>query len=314
LVLDISELSKSISSIVRRVSGSVVTIFTEIPSITSLITHRPIRGMGSGFIISNDGVVVTNAHVIRGAENIKVLLPSGESDYAEVIAADPYRDLALLKVGLTGLKPLKLGDSDSISIGELVFAIGSPLGLPGPTVTMGVVSAVGRTIVTENVVLEDLIQTDAAINPGNSGGPLINVAGEVIGIATAVIPYAQGIGFAIPVNTLKRFIVIVKKYGRPLRAWIGVYVTQVTPDMASAYSLPISEGVIVVKVAPGTPAHRYGLRVGDIIVRANKRDVKRVRDLKEEIENSIDRGYVRLSIIRGNRYFDIDVPLIIEAL
>ena len=189
-----------------------------------------------------------------------------------------------------------------------------PLGLPGPTVTMGVISAIGRTIVSENIVLEDLIQTDAAINPGNSGGPLINVSGEVIGIATAVIPYAQGIGFAIPVNTLKRFIVIVKKYGRPLRAWIGVYVTQVTPDMASAYSLPISEGVIVVRVAPGTPAHRYGLRVGDIIVRANKRDVKRVRDLKEEIENSIDRGYVRLSIVRGNRYFDIDVPLIIEAL
>jgi len=314
LKLDINELSKSISSIIKEVSRGVVTIFTEMPSITSLFTHKPIKGMGSGFIIGEDGVIATNAHVVRGAESIKVLLPSGESDYANVLAIDPYRDLALLRIGITGLKPLRLGDSDRISIGELVFAIGSPLGLPGPTVTMGVISAIGRTIVSENIVLEDLIQTDAAINPGNSGGPLINVSGEVIGIATAVIPYAQGIGFAIPVNTLKRFITIIKRYGRPLRAWIGVYVTQVTPNMASIYGLAVNEGVIIVRIVPGTPAHRYGLSVGDVIVRANDRVVKKVKDLKEEIEDSIDKGYVRLRVVRGTRYFEVDVPLIVEVI
>ncbi len=311
--ISLSDLSRSISDVVKDVAKGVVTIFTVIPSIDILLGQRPIKGAGSGFVIDPNGLIVTNAHVVKGASRIKVMLPTGESDYASLIAIDPYRDLALIKTKFNDLHPLKLGNSDEVRVGEIVFAVGSPLGLPGPTVTMGVVSAIGRTIVGRDIVLEDLIQTDAAINPGNSGGPLINALGEVIGVTTAIIPYAQGIGFAIPINTVKRFIELVRRYGKPIRAWIGAYVAQITPEVASAYGLPINKGLIIVRVAPGTPAQEVGLRAGDIIVKANGKEVIRVKDLKETIEDSIDRGFVKLEIVRDLRRYLVKVPIVIEV-
>jgi len=313
-LVKLSEISSSFAGVVREVAQSVVTITTVKPKYDLLLGVRPAKGVGSGFIVSGEGVVVTNSHVVGGAAEIVVVFPDGSREEGAVIAVDRSRDLALLKVARGGLKPLKLGDSDALSAGEIVFAIGSPLGLPGPTVTMGVVSAIGRTIVGEGVVLEDLIQTDAAINPGNSGGPLINAEGEVVGVTTAMIPYAQGVGFAIPINTVKRFIHIIARYGRPLRAFIGVYVASVTPDTSTLFSLPVSEGVVVVKVIPGSPAHEAGLRVGDVIVRANGREVRRPKDLKESIEDSIDRGVVVLRVIRWGAELSVKVPIVVEAL
>ena len=288
--MKLDDLSRMISDVVKRASESVVMVATLVPSITSLLTGREVRGIGSGFVIE-ENLIVTNSHVIYGANRVVVFFSDGTRCESRIIAVDPYRDLALLETSCGTPKPLKLGDSDKIRVGEIVFAIGSPLGLPGPTVTMGVVSAVGRTIIGktvsgEDIILEDLIQTDAAINPGNSGGPLVNASGEAIGVATAIIPYAQGIGFAIPINTVKKFLFFVKKYGRPVRAWIGVYVMQLTPEISSAYNLPIDKGLLVVKVVPGSPADRVGLREGDIIVRVNDKVVSKTRELKELIDKN----------------------------
>ncbi|MEM1921307.1 MAG: trypsin-like peptidase domain-containing protein, partial [Desulfurococcaceae archaeon] len=215
-MVDIRVFSDSIANIVERVIDSVVTISTaRITFDLFSFGFRELRGIGSGFVITRDGYIITNYHVVKDARTVDIYFRDGLSMRGDVVATDPYRDLALLKIDMN-TKPVSLGDSDSIRIGEIVLAIGSPFGLMGPTVTMGVVSAVGRTIIGENIILEDLIQTDAAINPGNSGGPLINTEGKAIAVATAIIPYAQGIGFAIPINSVKRFIDMLNKYGRPV--------------------------------------------------------------------------------------------------
>jgi len=310
--IDLSALSGMIASLVEDVKESVVTVLVEIPSLDVFLFQQPVRSVGSGFAISSK-YVITNAHVVRDSVEAVIVYPNGDYSKAEVLASDPSRDLALLEV-YTGLKPLKLGDSDKVRVGELVFAIGSPLGLPGPSVTIGVVSALGRTIVTGDLVFEDLIQTDAAINPGNSGGPLINSMGEAVGVTTAMIPYAQGIGFAIPINTVKRFLHMLEKHGRPLRAWIGVYVAQLTRNTSKLMNIPVEEGLIVVRIIPGSPAHRAGIKPGDVIIEANGRALKKVSDLRAEIEDSIDKGYVKLKIARGRYTFEVDVPIVVEEI
>ncbi len=312
--MELSEISRSLADMVSRVAPSVVTIFAVVPRLDAFLQLRPVEGVGSGFVVGEDGLLVTNFHVVGGASRIRILFPDGEAGWARVVAADPYRDLALLRSERRGLRPLKLGDSDRLRVGDLVFAVGSPLGMPGPTVTMGVVSATGRSIVGEKVFLEDLIQTDAAINPGNSGGPLVNAEGEAVGVTTAVIPYAQGIGFAIPINTVKRFITMVERYGKPLRAWIGIYVAQITPHVSSAYNLPVKEGLIVVRVVPGTPAHSAGIKQGDIIVSVNNLKVSKPRDLRRAVEDSIDKGDVTLEILRKEKRHTVKVPIMVEGL
>ncbi|MEM0246311.1 MAG: trypsin-like peptidase domain-containing protein [Desulfurococcaceae archaeon] len=310
--MSIKDLSREIATVVKQVKPSVVTISTEIPHPLLFFGYEPVRGYGSGFVVV-PGYVVTNAHVIRGASKVSVIFSDGYVSDARIIAADPHRDLALLETAEHGT-PIKLGDSNKLEVGELVLAIGSPLGLLENSVTMGVVSAAGRTITSQNIILEDVIQTDAAINPGNSGGPLVNIEGEAIGVTTAIIPFAQGIGFAIPINTVKRFIEMVNKYGRPLRAWIGVYVAPVNPTMAALYKLPLSEGLIVVKVVPGFPAERSGITEGDIIVAANGKPVKRTGELREVIEDSIERGYIVLDLVRGRRKFTVEVEVAVEEI
>ncbi len=310
--MSVKALSSEIVNVVKRVKSSVVTISTEIPHPLELFGYEPVRGYGSGFIVA-PGNVITNAHVIRGASKVNVTFSDGYMSSATVVASDPTRDLALLKTEEHGT-PLKLGDSDKLEVGEIVLAIGSPLGLLENSVTMGVVSAVGRTIISREIVLEDVIQTDAAINPGNSGGPLVNLDGEAVGVTTAIVPYAQGIGFAIPINTVKRFIEIVSKYKRPLRAWIGVYVAPINPTMAALYKLPVSEGLLVVRVIPGSPADAAGLAEGDVIVKANDRPVRRISELRDVIERSIDKRYVTLEINRGGRKFTVKVNIVVEEV
>lgn len=313
-ILDIKEFSNSITEIVAKAMQSVVTISTVRIAMDEFFGLAPVRGVGSGFIIHSRGYIVTNNHVVQGSSTVYVVLPTGETIEAEVVATDPYRDLALVKVDTTNLKPITLGDSDKIRVGEIVFAIGSPLGLPGATVTMGVISAIGRTISGENIILEDLIQTDAAINPGNSGGPLVNVSGEAIGVTTAIIPYAQGIGFAIPINTVKRFLEMISKYGRPIVAWIGVYVAPITQEQARMFRLPISRGLVVVGVVRGSPAHEVGIARGDILIRANGREISSPRELRMAVEESIEKGYVELEIIRGSRRYNVEVPVAIQTI
>uniref|UniRef100_A0A7C2ZNI9 Trypsin-like serine protease n=1 Tax=Ignisphaera aggregans TaxID=334771 RepID=A0A7C2ZNI9_9CREN len=312
--MDLKTLVEEIARIVDGVKESVVTISTVRISIDVLFGLSPVQGVGSGFIVHSDGYVVTNSHVVQGASKVAVILHDGESVEGEVLASDPRRDLALLRIDAKGLKPIKLGDSDRIRTGEIVFAIGSPLGLPGPSVTMGIVSAVNRTIVSENIVLEDLIQTDAAINPGNSGGPLVNIDGMAIGVTTAIIPYAQGIGFAIPINTVKRFLDMLAKFGRPVSAWIGVYVAPITKHIAKMYGLPVSEGLMVVDVVRGGPAHRVGIRRGDIITRANDRAVQSAKDLRVSVEESVHKGFVVLEVIRDGKAHVVEVPVAIEVI
>ncbi|MCS7125978.1 MAG: trypsin-like peptidase domain-containing protein [Aigarchaeota archaeon] len=305
--------SNEVKKLVEDVSESVASVITTSLTIDELLRVVPVRGVGSAFVISEDGYLVTNSHVIARAEMIMLLIKD-ETLQARVVSLDPSRDIALLKVEDIKLKPLKLGDSDKVNIGEIVLAIGSPLGLLGPNVSLGVVSAKGRVIEGEGFILEDLIQTDAAINPGNSGGPLINMESEVVGVTTAMIPFAQGIGFAIPINTVKRFLDIIKRYGRPIRAYIGVITTPLSDQIARYYRLPVREGLLVLRVLRGSPSHIYGVQEGDIITHAESHKLKNVGDLRRIIEESLEVGRVRLTIIRRQRKIELELPIVVEEI
>jgi len=316
MATSIKDFNKHVTSIVENVSKGVVTITTVKLGFESIFGMVPVRGLGSGFLISND-IVVTNAHVVADARAVDVIFFDGSRVEGRVLIADSYRDVALVRVDEipSNVKPLPMGDSDTIKVGEIVLAVGSPLGLPGPTVTMGVVSAIGRNIVGQDVALEDLIQTDAAINPGNSGGPLINVDGYVVGMVTAIIPYAQGVGFAIPINTVKRVLEMIEVYGRPVRAMIGVYAASITPQLASAYRLPLKQGLLVVRVIPNTPAHEVRIAPGDIITKIAGKVASDVRELRRAVEDSIAQGYIELEIYRhGYGYRKVKVPIMIEEI
>ncbi|HUU57012.1 MAG TPA: DegQ family serine endoprotease [bacterium] len=225
------------------------------------------QGSGSGVIVSVDGYILTNNHVIAGADEIKVVMSSGERYDAEVVGSDPRTDLAVIKVDGKGLPAAKLGDSDKIEVGEWVLAVGNPFELQN-TVTAGIISARGRS----NVGLadyEDFIQTDAAINPGNSGGPLVNLDGEVIGVNTAIATRTggnMGIGFAIPINMAKQVMNQLIETGKVTRGWLGVLIQQVTPELKEHFKLGSTEGALVAEVDESGPAKKAGLRRGDVIV------------------------------------------------
>lgn len=312
-MVGVRDFSIEIAGIVERVRDSVITVVVEAIDPLSML-EAPVRGVGSGFIVGED-LALTNSHVVGSAIEARDIYSDGEVGVGRVLARDPYRDLALLEVESRGRR-VRMGDSDKVRIGELVIALGSPLGMPGPSVTLGVVSARGRTIVADEgrIVLEDLIQTDAAINPGNSGGPLINMDAEAIGVTTAMIPFAQGIGFGIPINHAKRFITLISKYGRPVRAWIGVFVAPLTPEIARMMGLEKAKGVVVIRTIPGSPAEAVGIRRGDVILKAGGREISTPGDLRNTIEDNIDRGEVELEIVRRGYIRVVSVPIIIEEL
>jgi serine protease Do len=237
--------------------------------------------LGSGFIIDKKGYVVTNNHVIEGADQIKVKLDDDHEFDAEVVGRDPNTDLALLKINSEkDLPVLKLGDSDNLKIGHWVVAIGSPFGLER-TVTAGIVSAKGRVI--GSGPYDDFIQTDASINPGNSGGPLLNMDGEVVGINTAIIASGTGIGFAIPVNLAKDIIAQLKSEGEVTRGWLGVAIQDLTREMAEYYGLKDRKGVLVADVFKGDPADKAGIQAKDIILEVNDQKVETSRQLTSMI-------------------------------
>jgi serine protease Do len=244
----------------------------------------PQKGAGSGFIVDTEGHILTNEHVVHNAEEIKITLSDGREFIGEVVGSDITSDMAIVKIDANELPVAELGDSDSLRVGEIVIAIGNPYGLE-KTVTMGVVSAKGRNISagSEGQEYRNLIQTDTAINPGNSGGPLLNTDGEVVGINTAIIPYAQGIGFAIPVNVAKRNLDDLITLGKVRRSWLGVYIQQVTPEIAEQFDLEEAEGVLVGDVIEDSPAEEAGLARGDVIIAVNKVSVNTPQELQDTI-------------------------------
>jgi serine protease Do len=239
--------------------------------------ERPQRGAGSGFIIDKGGLIVTNNHVVEGAKEVLVTLSTKEEYTAKVIGRDPKTDIALVKIEPKGDLPVAtLGDSGQMKVGDWILAIGNPFGLAN-TVTAGIVSAKGRVIGAGPY--DDFIQTDASINPGNSGGPLFNLHGEVVGIATAIIPYGQGIGFAVPVNLAKSLLPQLQSKGEVVRGWLGVSIQGITPELAKSLDLKERKGALVADVTKGGPADSAGLKRGDVIVKFNGQEVSEVHNL-----------------------------------
>lgn len=239
--------------------------------------NQPMQGAGSGVIISEDGYIVTNNHVVEGAREVTVTMTDNADLPAEIVGRDPKTDLAVLKISAgKSLPAATLGDSEQLKVGDWVIAVGNPFGL-SHTVTSGIVSAKGRFIGAGPY--DDFIQTDASINPGNSGGPLFNMNGEVIGINTAIIPNGQGIGFAIPVNTAKPLIPQLVKDGKVKRGHLGVNIQAITPELVKALHLQDDHGALVAEVLPGSPAEQAGVERGDVIVAFNGKRVKESHNL-----------------------------------
>jgi serine protease Do len=266
------------------------------------------EGAGSGFIIHKDGYIVTNHHVVDGAQEIEVRTVGGEVYSATVIGSDPKTDVALIKLkdGPSDLPYAPLGDSDKIEIGEWVMAIGNPYGLEH-TVTVGIVSAEGRAIGAGPY--DDFIQTDASINPGNSGGPLFNTAGEVIGMNTAIIPGGQGLGFAVPVNMVKEILPQLKKSGKVTRAWLGVQVQDLTADLAKQFGIDKAKGALVSQVFDKTAAANAGLKPGDLILRFNATEIKQMRDLPFVVARAPIGVPVEMQILRDGKERTLKVTL-----
>lgn len=257
------------------------------------------RSLGSGFIIDTEGFIVTNNHVVENADKIKVKLKNGDEFDAEIVGRDANTDLSLIKIKAKNSLPVvKIGDSDAIKVGQWVVAIGSPFGFE-QTVTAGIVSAKGRVI--GSGPYDDFIQTDASINPGNSGGPLINMAGEVVGINTAIIASGQGIGFAIPINMAKGIIAQLKTSGEVTRGWLGVAIQPISQELADYYGIKDSKGVLVTEVFSGDPAEKAGVKPRDIILEVNNKKVEESRDLTRMIANTAVGETVTLKILRDGQ-------------
>lgn len=288
------------------------------------IPREAVKSLGSGFLVSQDGFILTNEHVVHNAAEILVVLSDGSTKEAKVIGTDYITDLALIKIEGGNYPFITMGNSDDIIIGEWVIAIGNPFGLfeinSKPTVTVGVVSAVDRDFgrLRNDRVYQDMIQTDAAINQGNSGGPLVNSLGEVIGMNTFIYTESQyntgsiGIGFAIPSNRIKRVFRDLKKYGEVNRRWTsGLSVDDITPLMARYFRLDTPYGVIITDIEADSPAARAGLEVGDIIVQVNDKKVRDKSDIWSIIEESDLRGgdEIKLAVVRDKKLLNFQLRL-----
>ncbi len=273
----------------------------------------PMKGRGSGFIVTKDGLILTNNHVVSGMEKItvSVLMSDGSKKTypATVKGGDSDYDLALIKIEPDeDLPVLELGDSDAVEVGEYVVAIGNPLGFEH-SVTVGVISAKNRSIHAQDVNFDDFLQTDAAINPGNSGGPLLDMDGKVVGINTAIVPYAQGLGFAIPVNKAKEIMGDLADKGRVSRGWLGVVITNLDPEVAKLYGVPEGSGVVISQVTPGDPADKAGIKPGDIVIEVNGQKVKNSTELRQKIGSLAPKSTAKLLIVRSKKRHPIEVKL-----
>ncbi|MBN1472705.1 MAG: DegQ family serine endoprotease [Syntrophaceae bacterium] len=265
------------------------------------------NSLGSGFIISGDGYIFTNNHVIEKADKIKVILSDGKEYDADIKGQDANTDIALIKINAAGNLPsVKFGDSDKLRVGDWVFAIGNPFGLEH-TVTAGIVSAKGRVI--GSGPYDNFIQTDASINPGNSGGPLFNLDGEVVGINTAIVAQAQGIGFAIPINMAKNILDDLKTKGAVTRGWLGLSVQDITDDMAENLKLKDKSGALVGNVVEGDPAEKAGINTGDIIVEIDGKRIKNTHELLSVVASLSVGKKVNVKIFREGK--EMTLPIIV---
>ena len=301
----------SIPEIIKALEPSVVHIQTEAVRLDQFNQPGPGSGVGTGAILDTKGHILTNNHVVEGAQRILVTLNDGRVLEAELIGGDPSIDLAIVRIEGEGLIPIPIGDSSTLQVGDQVVAIGHALDLPGgPTVTVGWVSALGRSIAfDEAITIEPLIQTDAAINPGNSGGPLVNLDGEVVGINTAKIPTGEGIGFAIAITPALPLIEELITTGRIGRGFLGVSAVNITEALAINNGLPVIKGVGIIAVAPASPAEQAGLRAGDIIVRVAGNEADNLGDLGNILIEYRQGVSVEIEFYRGDQRQTITVTL-----
>lgn len=261
-----------------------------------------LAGTGSGFLFSSDGYLFTNSHVVHKAQIIRVKLHDGSTSQAELIGEDPDTDLAILKISEADFKPVKLGDAEGLKIGQLVIAIGNPLGFQH-TVTAGVVSALGRTLEGQTGrMMDSMIQTDAALNPGNSGGPLINAEGEVVGVNTATIRGAQGLCFAISINTAKDVANQLIRFGKVKRAYLGVVMQQIdlVPKLRAIHELVNKQALFISEVATGSPAEKAGILSGDIILSFNNQPIESSDSLYKALTEDKIGQFQYIGILRNN--------------
>lgn len=297
---------------VEKVSKSVVNIASVRMVQDQLFRVFPVEGVGSGIIVDGKGFILTNNHVVDEAQKLRITLKDGNVFNGVVVGTDEVTDLAVVRVDSKEALPFaRLGNSDQLKIGEIVIAIGNPFGLTGgPTVTAGIVSALNRSLQFESGALE-LIQTDAAINPGNSGGPLVNTNGEVIGINTAKMPYAQGIGFAVPVNTARVIVKDLMESGRITnRPWIGIATIKITRQLAQYYRLPTNDGVLIAQVESQSPADYADLRKGDIVEAIDGKKITDPPQMSSNIRKRSINEKIIMTINRYGRRFDCQIQLL----
>ncbi len=301
----------SIADVVALVKPSVVAINTEV--VTYDVFNRPStqQGAGSGWIIDENGIIVTNNHVVEGAESVTVTMTDGRIFSVETIRTDPLSDLAIVKINAQDLPAAKIGDSSQLRVGDWVVAIGNPLGL-GISAKEGIISRLGVSImVSSGQTLYDLIETSAAINPGNSGGPLVNMAGEVIGITSVKIATigVEGLGYAISSNTSKSIIEKLIKVGHVIRPWLGVVLRSVDQSVVSRYDLAVDKGAFITEVISGSPADKAGIEPGDIIVGLDDEEIATAQDLIQAIHSSQIGQEVKITFWRGDTKNTTDVLL-----
>ncbi|OGH01871.1 MAG: hypothetical protein A2600_09360 [Candidatus Lambdaproteobacteria bacterium RIFOXYD1_FULL_56_27] len=279
------------------------------PLMDRFLGPRPKKSsaLGSGFVFSEDGYIVTNNHVVERADKIEVTFYDGKTYEAKVVGTDAITDLALIKVEAKGLKPVLLGDSEKLEVGDWVLAIGNPLGLDY-TVTAGIISAKGRDIFG-GTAYGQFLQTDAAINPGNSGGPLFDVQGKVVGINTA-IAQGQGLGFAIPINLAKTIFDQLKTSGKVERGWLGIGIQEMNEDLALSFGLDKdSKGIVVTSIGPDSPAEKGGLKQGDVITEIEGRGVDKTTQLQQTVAEAKPGSVVKLKVFRANKSLALSVTL-----
>ncbi|MGY5856184.1 MAG: trypsin-like peptidase domain-containing protein [Candidatus Thorarchaeota archaeon] len=301
------ELEKKFVEVVEEVIPNVVSVSTTRLARTQLSRVVPVKGQGSGVILSDNGFIVTNAHVVEGAQDVDVTLHDGRTFKAVVVGESKVRDLAILKIDAEGLNPIEMGDSESLRVGQFAIAIGNPLGL-GSTVTYGMVSAIDRTIQSQRTFLEGLIQTSAQINPGNSGGALVDSHGRLIGVPTAMIPWSQGIGFAIAVDTLKAVYDELVETGTVQTPWMGIIGVTLNKGIATHYDLHVETGALLVEVPKG-PSRSMGLQPGDVIIAIDDEEITGMEDLRKLIMRSKVGTKLRVKFQRSDDVFEGYVQL-----
>ena len=317
LVLNNTDVETAITQSVQRVGPAVVTVVGTIPGQDTFFGPTGDQTVsGSGFFISDSGYILTNNHVVDGTKEVKIVLSDGTEQKATIVGTDQYSDIAVLKTDGNVPAVATLGNSDQLNPGESVIAIGSPLGNFKNTVTVGVVSATGRSIDTGNgYQIEDLIQTDAAINHGNSGGPLVDLAGEVIGINTLVVrntnsgDVAEGLGFAIPVNTAQAIAQQIIQQGYFSRPYMGINFQPITPDIAARYNLPAQWGVYIMKVSADSPANTAGLKEGDIITKVGDVTLDETHSYVNTLFTFKPGDQITLTVLRDGKEVPIQITL-----